>query len=110
MSDYVICKICRRWGWDDKHKCPPAYGVRPADYDRDEEIEVYADSPEEAAREYLSDHYADFDYPRSMTVIVNDWRANHWGGHEYTYEVTVEMEPRFYAECVKDEPVKQEEE
>jgi hypothetical protein len=107
MSDYQKCPICKKWGWANTHTCPPAYGVRMSDCDRDEEVEVYADDPEEAAKTYLSDRFAEFEYPKSATVIVNDWRANHWGGHEYTYEITVEAQPVFYAELISEAQIEQ---
>jgi hypothetical protein len=102
VSDYKKCPICKRWGWLGKHKCPPAYGVRMDDWDPEEEVEVYANDPEDAAKTFLSDRFAEFEYPRSATVIVNDWRADHWAGRLYKYEITVEAQPVFYAELVEE--------
>lgn len=104
MSDFEKCPICKNYCWISKHTCPPAYGVRLDDWDSEEEVEVHANSPEEAAKKFLSDRFADFEYPRSATVIVNDWRANHYEGYLYTYEIQVESEPVFYAELISEKP------
>lgn len=103
MSDFKKCQIYGIYGWVGSHKCPPAYGVRRDDWDSEDEVEVYAESPEDAARRFLEERFADFEYPRSMTVIVNDWKANNWAGKEYTYEVTVEAQPVFYAELISEQ-------
>ena len=110
IGNYLRCPICKQWGWTGTHKCAPAYGCRLEDWDKEEEVEVHANSPEEAATTFLEERFSDFEYPKSATVIVNDWRANHYAGHLYTYEVTVEAVPSFSAELIKDEPPKQEEE
>jgi len=39
MSDFEKCPICKQYGWLTKHTCPPAYGVRQSDCDREEEVE-----------------------------------------------------------------------
>lgn len=108
MSDYQKCKICHRYGWMETHTCPPAYGVRMEDWDTEEEVEVHATSPEEAATTFLSDRFADFEYPSNATVIVNDWRADHWAGRLYTYEITVESQPVFYANLIEEKSVQEE--
>lgn len=95
-SNYVKCLRCGKWGFEDKHTCPPAYGVRTEDMDQEEEVEVLSDSPEDAATKYAEDRFYDFGCPNEMTVVVNDWRD----GRLYTYNITVEPQPVFYADLL----------
>lgn len=102
MSDFQNCPICKRWTFMSHHQCPPAYGVRLEDWDKEEEEEVYANSPEDAAITFIEHRFAQFEYPKSATVIVNDWRADHWSGKQYKYEITVEAVPSFSAELIEE--------
>jgi hypothetical protein len=67
------------------------YLCGPEDYDPEDLVPVYADSPEKAAEEYLEDRFGDFDYPNSMTITVSDPRTN----RIYTVFVEVEAVPSF---------------
>jgi len=95
MSDWInswgTCPTCKERGFLSGHKCAPAYLCRPEDYEPEDAVQVYADNPESAAEKYLEDRFSDFDYPNSMTVIVNDPRTN----KAYTVFVEVEAVPSF---------------
>ena len=99
------CPRCGNYGWFGHHTCPPAYDVwLKDDEDQEDVVEVLADSPEEAATKFVEKHYADWDYPKAVTVIVKNWRADNYAGRLYTYEVTVEAHPVFTAGLLSEKP------
>jgi hypothetical protein len=100
MSDYKQCTKCGEWGWS-SHRCKPTWFVRPDYYDEGEERTVYANDPEEAATKFLDERFSDFDYPKSMTVIV----INPDHTEQHTVEIEVEAVPSFHASITESKSI-----
>lgn len=54
FGEFVLCKTCGHWGFEETHKCPPRYGARFVD----EEIREGHDQGEEWHSTYGATHSA----------------------------------------------------
>ena len=83
--EFRKCPNCGEYAFTGSHKCKPKWYVRPDYYERDDEFESFGKTPEEAAENFLSQRFGDFDYPRQMTVIV----VNESENEQYTIDIEV---------------------
>lgn len=91
IGKFERCPICKEHDFMGAHRCKPSYEVRPDYDDGGDTSTIYADSPEEAAENFLEKHHSDYDYPSSMTVVVTR------DDEEWVFEIEVETVPSFTA-------------
>ena len=112
---YQVCGICKEWGFDDTHKCPPVFRVRDVEYDPQDWIDVRASDAEQAAERYCSRVDSSNYEANSHDVFVKSP-----DGTYQAFSVDMDMVPNYYAhkpykeieivpEVVEDEETESEE-
>jgi hypothetical protein len=96
-SNYVRCKICDEYGWENSHVCNPLWNAVLYEYNDDTNpddwYEARGNDPEEAAL-YLADrHFSDWDFPDQMEIWVKKPEDTEW----VKFDISVQAVPEFTA-------------
>jgi len=98
MSKNLFCDICGKFKYlTIPHKCPPKWQVCEYDEEDVEFVDVYADTAEEAAKEFAADYdrrNGDFDIANGDDVKI---KVQSVGGDRSYWLVSGESIPEYYA-------------
>lgn len=95
------CATCGGWKYNERHACPPLFGVRCDDnHGPDEWVEIRAVDPEQAAEKWAESEDQNGDYlivaQRSKPTV--DVRST--TGEVTRWQVSGEAVPQYYAQSV----------
>ena len=87
---YILCKKCGMIGDSEMHRCLPEWTVY---HHGDESFPAFADTPEDAAENYVEMYYDYLDHPAEVELIVNRQGSN----KKFKIVVIVDFCPEFTA-------------
>ena len=93
-SSYGKCINCGEWEFLDGHRCLPEWDAFLFDYGSEEDHGVtHASNAEDAALNYATNGFSDWDYPNDMIICVKRPSEAEW----QKFNITVEAVPHFSA-------------